>query len=210
MNSGGAMSSAIFFGRPLSFLRRSRLLLEERGVAAVEFSLILPIMVLLWIGGVEITGALSLDRRLNTLASSMGDLVARTKTITYDQVEDIFNLSSAALYPYSDTDISMRITAVDIDEDGNATVAWSRARGTGLPAYAKETDVNADVPAALRPEDNVSQLIMAEVKHIYSPAVGYVISGDIELEDRMFFVPRLTNQVKICPTAEITSCVTTI
>ena len=37
---------------------------HESGMAAVEFSLILPIMVLLWIGGVEVTQALSVDRRL--------------------------------------------------------------------------------------------------------------------------------------------------
>ena len=74
---------------------------EERGIAAVEFSLILPIMIVLWIGGVEVTSALSVDRRLNNLASSIGDLVARSKTITYAQITDIFELSEAAMFPYS-------------------------------------------------------------------------------------------------------------
>src|SRR4051812_1808950 len=38
---------------------------NDAGMAAVEFSLILPLLVLLWIGGVEVTQALSVDRRLN-------------------------------------------------------------------------------------------------------------------------------------------------
>jgi hypothetical protein len=127
------------------------------------------------------------------------------------------------MFPYSDSGMSMRITAVDIDATGNAKVAWSRSHyiappgppgpppaGT-LPAYAKTTNVNSSVPTALRGLANAdTQLLMAEVAHVYRPAVGYVVTGDLNLSDRMFFVPRLTKQVKICTTASIDSCVTTI
>jgi Flp pilus assembly protein TadG len=184
-------------------------LLEERGIAAVEFSLILPILIVLWIGGVEVTGALSVDRRLNNFVSSIGDLVARTKTITYTQISDIFALSDAAMFPYSDTGMSMRVSAVDIDSSGNAKVAWSRSQN--MAALAKDANVNTLVPASLRGEANAgTQIIMSEGNYPYTPAVGYVITGSITLDDRMFFVPRLTSQVKICPTADSSSCVTSI
>lgn len=193
--------------------RLGRFASEERGVAAVEFSLILPIMITLWIGGVEVTNALSVDRRVNAFAASMGDLVARSKMISYDQVTDIFDLSEAAMFPYQDSGMSLRITAIDIDNTGTAKVAWSRARGTGLPAYTKTTNVNSSVPTALRPAGvGVSQLIMAETEKDYTPAIGYLIVkslGEITLDGRMFFVPRLTNQIKICPT-NAASCVATI
>jgi Flp pilus assembly protein TadG len=188
--------------------RLSGFLRHDGGVAAVEFSLILPILVVLWIGGLELTGALSVDRRLNNFGSSIGDLVARTKSITYAQIADIFDLAPAAMFPYSATGMSMRVTAIDIDADGNSKVAWSRAEGTALPAYVKDTPMNSVVPATLRVAD--SQIIMSEVQHTYSPAVGYVITGDVELDDRMFFVPRLVKQVKICPTDDTDSCVTSI
>ena len=215
--------------RQVSAWRVARLASEERGVAAVEFSLILPIMITLWIGGVEVTNALSVDRRVNAFASTMGDLVARSKTISYAQITDIFQLSEAAMFPYCDSQMSMRITAVDIDNTGNAKVAWSRSHFVAtpplpcppaaagetaqLPAYAKLTDVNSSIPAALRPAGaGVSQLIMAETEKDYRPAIGYLIVkslGEISLDGRMFFVPRLTNQVKICPT-NAASCVATI
>jgi Flp pilus assembly protein TadG len=198
------------FLRGISAWRFAR---EERGVAAVEFSLILPIMITLWIGGLEVTNALSVDRRVNAFASSMGDLVARSKTISYAQIEDIFDLSEAAMFPYQDSGMSMRITAIDIDDAGDAKVAWSRARGTGMPVYTKTTNVNTSVPIALRGVVNEgTQLIMAETEKDYRPAIGYLIVkslGEITLDGRMFFVPRLTNQVKICPT-NVASCVATI
>jgi Flp pilus assembly protein TadG len=172
----------------------SRFLREDRGMAAVEFSLILPILVVLWIGGVEMTQALSVDRRLNNLASAVGDLSARSKQLTYDDVDSIFDIAPGAMFPYSTTGLQMRVTAVDISSGGAATVAWSRAEG--ISAYADDQNMNSIVPEALRVPD--SQVIMAEVYYTYTPAVGYVITGDLDLDDRMFFVPRLTQYVKLC------------
>jgi Flp pilus assembly protein TadG len=180
--------------RSLSLRLLRRLARQECGIAAVEFSLILPILVMLWIGGVEITQALSVDRRLNNLASATGDLVARSKIVTWADVDNIFDIAPGALFPYSIGGLQMRVTAVKMDEAGDAEVAWSRAEGT--TAYATSTDVNDLVPESLRVPD--TQIIMAEVGYTYTPAVGYVITGDLDLGDRMFFVPRLVANVQLC------------
>ena len=185
----------------LATIRRAasrRILADERGIAAVEFSLILPILVVLWIGGVEVTGALSVDRRLNSLTSSIGDLVARDKKLTFSEVDQIFDIAPGAMFPYSGTGLSMRVTAVKIDEAKNAKVAWSRAEGTETP-YAADYGVNSLIAENLRVPN--TQIIMSEVYYTYRPAVGYVITGDLKLEDRMFFVPRLVAAVELCDDA---------
>jgi len=179
-----------------SFLR------SESGVAAVEFSIILPILLLLWFGGVEVTGALSVDRRLNNLATSIGDLVSRSKELTYDEVGDIFDLAPGAMFPYSAAGISMRVTAVTMDDTGKATAAWSRSEGS-RPAHAPNAAMDAFVPATLRIPN--SQIIMSEVFYTYTPALGYVITGDLPLEDKMFFVPRLVPKVTLCETSAANS-----
>jgi hypothetical protein len=43
---------------------------------------------------------------------------------------------------------------------------------------------------------------MAEVYYTFTPAVGYVLTGSLDLDDRMFFVPRLTQYVKLCDNNE--------
>ena len=177
--------------------RPSRALACQSGMAAVEFALILPILVVLWIGGVEVTQALSVDRRLNNLASSIGDLTARRKKLSIAQVTEIFDIAPGAMFPYSATGLQMRLTAVAIDSDGNAKVDWSRA--SGATPYAKNASMNDLVPENLRTAGgSASQIIMSEVNYTYKPAVGYVITGDLDLEDRMFFVPRLTNTILLC------------
>jgi Flp pilus assembly protein TadG len=176
----------------------SRVAACQSGLAAVEFALILPIMVVLWIGGVEVTQALSVDRKLNNLASAVGDLTARRKKLSVAQVGEIFDIAPGAMFPYSTTGLQMRLTAVAIDSDGDATVDWSQANAATTP-YSVGDDMNALVPANLRTAGgSSSQIIMAEVSYTYTPAVGYVITGGLNLDDRMFFVPRLTNTVLLC------------
>ncbi|MYZ48679.1 TadE/TadG family type IV pilus assembly protein [Propylenella binzhouense] len=177
-------------GRRLSSLAR-----RQDGVAAVEFALVAPVMILLWIGGVEVTQALSVDRKVTDLASSTGDLVARWKTLTYADVENIFDIAEGVMYPYDGSAADMVITAVDVDSKGNATVAWSRARGSHA-AYDKSKNVTAQIDANLRVPN--SQIIMSEAYYTYTPSIGYVITGSLHLASTGYFVPRLTNKVELC------------
>jgi Flp pilus assembly protein TadG len=195
----------------LAGLRRARrrVTADEGGIAAVEFAMVLPILLVLWIGGVEVTSALSIDRRLNNFGASIGDLVSRSEAVSYSQLEDIFDLAHAALFPYDHAAVKMRVTAVTILANGDTMVAWSRARN--MTAYSTDTNVNDWVPESLRaPAAADSQIIMAEVFYTYRPAVGYVVTSDIELEERTYFVPRLSPKVKICPADDQASCVDSI
>src|SRR5690606_26238439 len=147
-----------------------------------------PIMVALWLAGVELTQGLSVDRHLNNLNSAIGDLVARTKQLKYSDVDAIFSLSTGAMFPYSASGVQMRVSTVNIDGNGNAKVGWSR--GSGITARPGNQSLNTIVPQALRVAN--TQIIMSEVYKTYRPAVGYVITGGVDLDDRMFFVPRLS------------------
>ena len=49
-------------------------------MAAIEFALIVPIMAVMFIGAVELSQAITVDRRVTQVASSTADLVARADT----------------------------------------------------------------------------------------------------------------------------------
>jgi len=164
-------------------------------MAAVEFALILPILITIWIGGVEVTQGLSVDRRLNNLASAIGDLVSRSKAINYAGVDAIFDIDEGALFPFSTASLSMRVTAVNIDATQKALVVWSRANGTAGVRPDGE-NLNSLIDIKLRVAN--TQIIMAEVFYTYAPAVGYVITGDVALDDRVYFTPRRVQYLPLC------------
>jgi Flp pilus assembly protein TadG len=179
----------------LSRLSPRAFMAQESGIAAVEFALILPILLILWIGGVEVTGALSADRRINNLASSIGDLVAQSEDpVTQSAIDDIFSIAESAMFPYDPREAAMRVTAVYIDKNRVPRVSWSRAKGSQA-AYGAGTTMNV-VPASLRQPD--TQVLMSEVYFKYRPAVGYVVTGNLDLQDRMFFVPRRAPKLRLC------------
>lgn len=88
--------------RPLTgFLRRFGR--DRRGVSAVEFALIAPFMILLYLGSVEVSLALSIDRKITSISSALADLVAQDDVITDDEITDILNAGAVIVAPFDPT-----------------------------------------------------------------------------------------------------------
>ena len=86
--------------RTLGLARRYRA--DKRGVAAIEFALILPIMFVMFVGAVELSQAITVDRRVTQAASSVADLVARKeKSISTTEISDIMKIGGYIMEPYS-------------------------------------------------------------------------------------------------------------
>ena len=174
--------------RGLSICRR--LPADQRGLAAVEFALILPIMLALLFGAVELGDALTIDRKVNLVTSTLADLVAQTKTITDTDMANIFSAATAIMTPYGTTSLKMKVSGINIDANSNATVSWGYAQND--TALAKGSSVT--VPAALAQPSTF--LVFSEAHYPYAPTVGYVMTGTYDLTDKFYLNPRLS--AKVC------------
>jgi len=114
----------------MSLARRiSRLASDRRGVSAVEFALIAPLLITLYIGIVQVTLGLSADRKLTAAASTVADLVAQSESINGGGLADIFAAGDAVLQPYPSDGLSIRVTSLRADSAGNISLVWSQGRG---------------------------------------------------------------------------------
>ena len=161
---------------------------DRRGIAAVEFALIGPILILLWLGGVEITNLLILDRKLNSMTTSISDLVDRSNKVTETDIETIFDIVSIALNPFDATAVGIRVSAMEVDESSIATVSWSHSRGDydrlSQGAGAGDlVDAGSMSPGM--------QIIVAEVTYDYKPQFGFVLTGPIKANSTAA-MPRLS------------------
>ena len=134
--------------------RLRRLALVEDGVAAVEFALILPIMLLVYIGSVEASLAITMDRKVQSVAGALGDLVARSDTtIPADTLEDYFKAAGGIMTPYPTDELKQVVTQVLVSDDGtSATVVWSREYVDGDVAVGTDHAVGDSytLPQAMR------------------------------------------------------------
>jgi len=172
---------------------------DQSGVSAVEFAMLLPLMITLYLGGVEISQAVSADRKATLVAHTVGDLVAQNSSMTDTLSNNILSAGTAVVYPFNSANLKITVTSVAIDGTGKATVAWSKANANGT---VRSGDVSNLIPAALKIAN--TSLIWAESGYAYKPTLGYIITGTLNLSEKIYLRPRLANCVLYAPT--VTSC----
>jgi len=165
-------------------LAASRLSGDRTGTAAVEFAFILPIMVVLYFGCVEISEAVSVNRKVTAVSSATGDLVAQSSDVDDSEIDDILDAAEAIIAPYPVGPLQIVVSGLQIDSDGNVTVIWSDARNT----TARAVNSSVSVPAGLQIADTC--LVMAEVDYQYSSALSDFFTGPIDLDQTFYLRPR--------------------
>jgi Flp pilus assembly protein TadG len=163
----------------------------ERGSMLIEFALVFPILVVMFLGLVEFGEAFAVNRKLTNAANTVSDLVAQVATITASDLNDIARVAEEIVKPYAATPMRTVVSSVATDQDGNVKVVWSYAHGNG--AAARETGKAFNLPSGLI-EPN-SSIIVAETFYQFSPSVGMFLTGPIQLSGEAFFRPRLSSAV---------------
>src|SRR5690606_4500446 len=96
-----------------------------------EFALILPLMLTLYFGAVELSQGIGADRKVALATRTVADLITRVPGLTESDMTDVLRAASAVMAPYSDANLRLTVSSVKIDGDGNATIDWSHSlRGT--------------------------------------------------------------------------------
>jgi Flp pilus assembly protein TadG len=162
---------------------------DEQGVSAVEFAMLLPLMLTMYLGTVEISQGISADRKVTLTTRSVADLVSQVSSINNSDMSNSLNAAATVMAPFSSTNLKVVVSSITIDATGKATVAWSDT----LNGTARSKGSTVTLPTALNIAN--SSLIFSEVQYAYKPAIGYLISGTMTLKDQIYMRPRLSDTV---------------
>ncbi|MET4897545.1 TadE/TadG family type IV pilus assembly protein [Sphingomonadaceae bacterium jetA1] len=167
---------------------------DRRGVALVEFALSLPVMLLLYLGGVQLQDGIACDRKVTIATRAAADLIAQNMSgsMSASEIQDNLAAATQVLRPYAAANARLRITGIAIDAQQQATVQWSR----GLNTTGYERGRVIDIPAGMRTPG--TYYLLSELVYAYSPPVSFGSIGAINLSDSLFMVPRNTDQID-CP-----------
>ena len=162
---------------------------DQNGVSAVEFAMLLPLMVTLYLGAVEVSQGVSIHRKVTLTARTVADLASQVTGINNASMANMLKAAEAVIAPFPSGELKVTVSAVNIDANGIAKVAWSDALN-GTPRAPNST---VTLPSALNVAN--SQLIWSEVHYNYMPTIGYVITGALNLFDQIYMRPRLSETV---------------
>src|SRR5713226_4841271 len=98
---------------------------DKRGVAAVEFAMLLPLMITLYLGSVEVSQGIGIDRKVTLTTRTVADLASQVSSINNADMTNMLTASAAVIAPYDASKLKVTVSAVTIDANGVAKVAWS-------------------------------------------------------------------------------------
>jgi Flp pilus assembly protein TadG len=187
----------------------ARLAGDERGASLIEFAMLVPLMLTLFVGALEISQAVAVDRKVSIAARSVADLTAQVTEVVDADLTNIFKAAEQVAYPFKAEKLKIKISSVKIDADKVAKIVWGEGSGTGVTKRAPGDVVTALVPLGIRIPNTT--VIWGEVEYTYSPIISgndkdwfWKLAGDKSLTDQIFMRPRLSDCVKRPPL--ITTC----
>ena len=196
-------------------LRVRDLLNDRSGLAAVEFAMVFPMMVVMYFGVVEISSAISVDRKATLVARTLSDLTSQSMSVADADLINFGQAAKAIMTPYPPSPLIFSITEVYVDKTtAVARVQWSKgltidtAGNVAITATAPHNvgDVVVLPPGLVVAKAKGTYVIWSEVSYKYTPTVGYVLaSTGITFRDAAFTRPRLTLCV-IYPTGGSSAC----
>jgi Flp pilus assembly protein TadG len=162
---------------------------DRRGLAALEFALIAPILVMAYLATAEASLALMAQRKLSLSASIAADLASHSATINVQTVNGIFAATTAVLDPFDATTLAQRLTGIVVDPGGVARVEWSV--GAGMEALVIGSEVA--LPANLVVADE--GIVMAETALDYASPMAFTLPGTRQFSETHFVYPRVNDRV---------------
>jgi Flp pilus assembly protein TadG len=171
------------------FPRLRRFAAANKGLAALEFAIIAPMMIFLLFGSVDLIDVLNANQRVQNSAASLADVVARDTEVSNDEVTGLWAALDVLMFPNDGSDVDIRVTSVSIDSSTSARVVWSEGHGMA-PRVVNSTV--ALPPQMMTPGTSI---IMTETSYEYRSPLGFLLPGPVNLNHEAYRRSRLVDPI---------------
>ena len=183
---------------------------DRSAVAAIEFALIVPIMLVMFFGTVEMSSGVAVDRKVTLVARTLSDLTSQATSVADTDMTNFFTASGAILTPYSPTPTHAKLSELYVDPSTlQARVQWSKSAtldSSGNVTLAAGRAVSSIVAIPSQLAVAGTYLIFSEVSYLYTPTVGYVMGhAGVNLSDVAYTRPRQSTCVFYSPAIACTT-----
>lgn len=181
---------------------------NQDGMAATEFALLFPVMVILFFGVLEIADAMTFNRKVATAANTMVDIAAQTTDLTPNQIDRLVDSITTILAPADTSTLNVKLTSVVVDPDGEFQVHWSKEwendailDADPYPPGEEYTVLSADFRNNAQAQQRLAprSLLVVEMDFFYTPTfAGRFLSDPLRFQLNSKRVPRQVPVVLLC------------
>ena len=163
---------------------------EKKGLAALEFAIIAPMMIFVLFGSVDLLDMLDTNRRLENASASLADVVARDTEVSNAEVNGIWAALDMLMFPNHANDVKIRISSISIEDASTARVVWSEAHGGMTARVANSTIALPD--GMMTPGTSI---ILAEAQMDYTGPLHFLLLTPVTMSQEAYRRSRLVDPI---------------
>jgi Flp pilus assembly protein TadG len=154
---------------------------DRRGVAAIEFAFIVPVLLIMYFTTMEASQAIETSKKVSRIGSMVADLVTQQQTIVKADIDAIMQIGASTLQPYNRSVPDIIITAIQVTTDPTpkVQVVWSRRVVGGVNGVDAAPNTPTTVPASLKIAGTF--LIRVQSNLAYKPILTWSAGGEQRL-----------------------------
>ncbi len=180
---------------------------EQRGVAAIEFAFIAPVLLSLYFVTMEVSQAIEVNKKIGRVGSMVADLVTQQQQETNTtELDAILRIGESILQPYNRSTSTITITAIQItdEEAPKVLVAWSRKLQNGAAGAGPVKGSTTTVPEKLKIRNTF--LVRVESALAYRPVITWTVDqkqslglaaafDGIAMDETYYLRPRMSTKI---------------
>jgi hypothetical protein len=166
---------------------------DERGIAAIEFAIIAPIMIGMYFGLAEIASAISVDRRISHGTNVAGDLATQQPELKDGDIEEVVSAALRVMEVPNVDKVSIDMESFILPAAGQPPESRGRIRVNNSVGNFSSFDASGLDTKLLNEKSGV---VVTRVKYQYTPLELRFFNSTITLEETFLLKPRRSDAVE--------------
>jgi Flp pilus assembly protein TadG len=172
---------------------------QETGIAAVEFALTLPVMLVVFVGVTQVGQAVSISHKVTITARTITDLVTRetvsTGSVAATTIQTDLQAAAQVMSPFPSSTLTVTVSEIQTNATtGAGTVVWSQSWPNNSNALVAGSSYV--LPSSLAAKG--IYIIYGRVTYGYTPILGYKVIQPMTLSDSIYLYPRTGTNIPCC------------
>ncbi len=172
-----------------------RFIASTRGVAAIEFAIVAPMLLLILVETFDIGNAIAVYMKVRAatfaLTSISNQYTTGNNGIQSSDMTQITGSASKILAPYSSSPATLTITQVKMTSATAASVSWSYSvNGTAYTQGSSWTRLPSQLTTTNPCNSFPCYLIFGEVSYAYQPVLFSRVLSAFTMSDSLYATPR--------------------
>lgn len=165
---------------------------DERGIAAIEFAIIAPVMIGMYFGLAEIASAISVDRRISHGTNVAGDLATQQPEVRDADIEEVMSAALRVMDIPNIDGVAIDMESFILPDEGDPPESRGRIRvNNSVGNFAPFDASNLDTKLL----NEKSGVVVTRVRYRYTPLKLRFFDSTITLEETFLLKPRRSDAV---------------